>query len=99
MYEALGMCVCVRARDCKFSSFCNSHASFVFPPRWFADAPTTPEEKKKIRRINDFWKPFYFRWVETFLEKRSGEDLGKAPAPSVKALLGSVKVLFGSIEP
>ena len=28
-----------------------------------------------MNRINDFWKPFYFRWVETFLEKGSGEDI------------------------
>jgi len=40
-----------------------------------ADTPTTPEEKRKVNRINDFWKPFYFRWVETFLEKGKGEDI------------------------
>jgi delta24-sterol reductase len=28
-----------------------------------------------VNRINDFWKPFYYRWVETFLEKRGGSDL------------------------
>ena len=28
-----------------------------------------------MNRINDFWKPFYFRWVETFLDKRCGEEL------------------------
>lgn len=39
------------------------------------DEPTTTEEKSKVNRINDFWKPFYFRWVETFLEKGSGEDI------------------------
>ena len=39
------------------------------------DAPTTPEERKKLNRINDFWKPFYYRWVETFLDKGSGEDV------------------------
>ena len=28
-----------------------------------------------MNRINDFWKPFYFRWVETFLDKGCGEEL------------------------
>ncbi len=40
-----------------------------------ADAPQTREEESKVNRINDFWKPFYFRWVETFLDKGSGEEL------------------------
>ena len=42
---------------------------------FWLDAPTTPEERKKLNRINDFWKPFYYRWVETFLDKGSGEDV------------------------
>ena len=40
-----------------------------------ADAPSTREDESKVNRINDIWKPFYFRWVETFLDKGSGEEL------------------------
>lgn len=47
----------------------------VIQAGWYADAPTTPEEHAKVNRINDFWKPFYFRWVETFISKGSGEEL------------------------
>lgn len=38
-----------------------------------ADAPKTREDESKV--INDFWKPSYFRWVETFLDKGSGAEL------------------------
>jgi len=47
----------------------------VIQSGWYADAPSTPAERGKVNRINDFWKPFYFRWVETFLAKGSGEEL------------------------
>ena len=47
----------------------------VIQSGWYADAPTTAEERRKVNRINDFWKPFYFRWIETFLDKGAGEDL------------------------
>eukprot|EP00538_Stauroneis_constricta_P012987 CAMPEP_0119552518 /NCGR_PEP_ID=MMETSP1352-20130426/5477_1 /TAXON_ID=265584 /ORGANISM="Stauroneis constricta, Strain CCMP1120" /LENGTH=603 /DNA_ID=CAMNT_0007598759 /DNA_START=265 /DNA_END=2076 /DNA_ORIENTATION=- len=43
----------------------------------FVDAPTTPEERKRINGINYFWKPFYYKWVETFLTK--GESWEIAP--------------------
>ena len=42
---------------------------------YYADPPSTPEDKAKVNRINDFWKPFYFRWVETFLAKGEQEEL------------------------
>ena len=42
---------------------------------WYEDAPTTREGKRAVNRINDFWKPFYFRWVETFLTKGTAEEL------------------------
>eukprot|EP00300_Choanocystis_sp_HF-7_P033968 c4643_g1_i2.p1 GENE.c4643_g1_i2~~c4643_g1_i2.p1 ORF type:complete len:343 (+),score=78.54 c4643_g1_i2:932-1960(+) len=35
----------------------------------FVDEPRTPAERAKINGINHFWKPFYFKWVETFLAK------------------------------
>ena len=38
-----------------------------------ADAPKTREDESKV--INDFWKPSYFRWVETSLDKGSGAEL------------------------
>ena len=39
-----------------------------------ADTPNTSEDKSKVN-WNDFWKSFYFCWVETFLDKGSGEEL------------------------
>ena len=42
---------------------------------WYEDAPTTREAKRAVNRINDFWKPFYFRWVETFLLKGAAEEV------------------------
>eukprot|EP00994_Dinema_validum_P005088 NODE_318_length_1903_cov_64.604099_g228_i0.p1 GENE.NODE_318_length_1903_cov_64.604099_g228_i0~~NODE_318_length_1903_cov_64.604099_g228_i0.p1 ORF type:complete len:565 (+),score=129.66 NODE_318_length_1903_cov_64.604099_g228_i0:72-1766(+) len=35
----------------------------------FVDPPKSREDKAKINGINWWWKPFYFRWVETFLTK------------------------------
>ena len=41
----------------------------------FVDPPTTAADKAKINGINWWFKPFYYRWVETFLEKGAGEDI------------------------
>jgi Delta24-sterol reductase len=38
----------------------------------FVEPPSTPEDKARVNGINFFWKPFYYKWVETFLEK--GQD-------------------------
>mmetsp|Transcript_3665 Transcript_3665/g.10525 ORF Transcript_3665/g.10525 Transcript_3665/m.10525 type:complete len:577 (-) Transcript_3665:395-2125(-) len=35
----------------------------------FCDAPATAEEKRRYNGINWWWKPFYYKWVETFIEK------------------------------
>lgn len=36
---------------------------------------STAEEKKMVNGINWWWRPFYYKWVETFLEKGPGEEL------------------------
>ena len=33
------------------------------------EEPTKPEERAKINGINWWWKPFYFRWLETLLHQ------------------------------
>lgn len=33
-----------------------------------------PADDSKINAINRFWKPFYFRWVETFLKKGRSDE-------------------------
>mmetsp|Transcript_22729 Transcript_22729/g.22928 ORF Transcript_22729/g.22928 Transcript_22729/m.22928 type:complete len:609 (-) Transcript_22729:1029-2855(-) len=38
----------------------------------FADV-TTPEQKRKVHAINWWWKPFYYKWVETFIKKGEGK--------------------------
>ena len=35
----------------------------------FVNPPTSKEEKSRVNGINYFWKPFFYKWVETFLEK------------------------------
>lgn len=35
----------------------------------FVDRPSSAEERRRLNYINRFWKPFYYKWVETFLEK------------------------------
>ena len=39
----------------------------------FADV-TTDEERAKVNAVNWWWKPFYFKWVETFIEKGQGDE-------------------------
>lgn len=41
----------------------------------FVDAPKTPQEKAILNDINSFWKPFYYKHVETFIEKGGGEEI------------------------
>lgn len=40
----------------------------------FVDKPTRPEEKAKINHINRWYKPWYYKHVETFLEKGETEE-------------------------
>uniref|UniRef100_A0A7S2WV87 Delta(24)-sterol reductase n=1 Tax=Rhizochromulina marina TaxID=1034831 RepID=A0A7S2WV87_9STRA len=37
----------------------------------FVDSPTDPS---KVNGINWWWKPFYFRWLENFIDKDGGEE-------------------------
>jgi len=41
----------------------------------FVDAPETAEDKALINPINRWYKPFYYKWVETFIEKGGGEEI------------------------
>jgi hypothetical protein len=44
----------------------------------YSDGPQDPALKGKavpVNGINWWWKPFYYKWVETFLEKGEGEEL------------------------
>ena len=34
----------------------------------------TPEKRRKINSINYWFKPFYYRWVETFLQKGPSDE-------------------------
>ena len=34
----------------------------------------TPSDSKKINGINWWFKPFYYKWVETFLEKGESDE-------------------------
>ena len=43
-----------------------SRTEAVIQCGYYADPPTTAEGRGLVNRINDFWKPFYFRHVETF---------------------------------
>ena len=43
-----------------------SRTEAVIQCGYYADPPTTAEERGLVNRINDFWKPFYFRHVGTF---------------------------------
>ena len=44
----------------------------------YSDGPNDPSLKGKsvpVNGINWWWKPFYYKWVESFLEKGEGEEL------------------------
>jgi delta24-sterol reductase len=41
----------------------------------FVDEPDTVEGRAQINPINSFWKPFYYKWVETFIAKGGGEEI------------------------
>lgn len=43
--------------------------------RW-SDGPSDGRGGK-VNGINNFWKPFYYRWVETFLSLRDGETFSE----------------------
>jgi delta24-sterol reductase len=40
----------------------------------FVDVVTN-EQKAKVNSINLWFKPFYYRWVETFLEKGKSDEI------------------------
>jgi Delta24-sterol reductase len=40
----------------------------------FCDKPTSAADRAKINGINWWWKPFYYKWVETFLEKGQADE-------------------------
>ena len=44
-----------------------SRTEAVIQCGYYADPPTTAEERSLVNRINDFWKPFYFRHAELTL--------------------------------
>jgi len=52
-----------------------SRTEAVIQCGYYADPPTTAEGRGLVNRINDFWKPFYFRHVESFLAKGETEEL------------------------
>mmetsp|Transcript_5032 Transcript_5032/g.20108 ORF Transcript_5032/g.20108 Transcript_5032/m.20108 type:complete len:573 (-) Transcript_5032:328-2046(-) len=35
----------------------------------FCEPPRSSEERARVNGINWWWKPFYYKWVETFIEK------------------------------
>ncbi len=46
----------------------------VIMASYFADKPTTSKEKKKINRINYWFKPWYYKYVESFLKKGQADE-------------------------
>lgn len=58
-----------------------SHEQAVIQMGNYCDGPSDPSikskepSKLKINGINWWWKPFYYKWVETFLKKGEGEEI------------------------
>ena len=48
----------------------------VVQAAWYADAPAAgSEDAGKVNGINYFWKPFYYKHVETFVGTDGAEEL------------------------
>lgn len=70
----------------------------------FVDPPSTAEERAMVNPINSFWKPFYYKWVETFIAKDGGEEIVPIYdyyhrfTRSVTPLLRTVKPLYADSD-
>ena len=58
-----------------------SRTEAVIQCGYYADPPTTAEERGLVNRINDFWKPFYFRRAELTLTPSRTRTLTLIPSP------------------
>jgi delta24-sterol reductase len=47
----------------------------VIQAGWYSDGPIGKDARLRVSPINHFWKPFFYRHVETFLGGAGGEEL------------------------